>query len=265
MGNGKRVEGKVAVITGGGSGIGKGAALKLAEQGAIICMLDRTLDNANEVKSQIEEAGGTADVFETDVSKPEMVEKAMKDVVDKHGRIDILFVNAGINGTWAPIEELTVEEWDMTLGINLKGTFLTVKYAVPYMKENGGGSIIITSSVNGNRIFSNTGATAYSSSKAGQVAFMKMIALELAPSKIRVNAVCPGAIDTNIDDNTNISPSLEKVKMPIEYPKGSQPLEFKSGTIEQCGDLVLFLASEESSHISGVDIYIDGAESLMRG
>ncbi|GBF75119.1 SDR family oxidoreductase [Paenibacillus sp. 598K] len=265
MGNAKRVEGKVAVITGGGSGIGKGAALRLAEQGAIVCMLDRTLDNANEVKAQIEAAGGTADVFETDVSQPEMVEAAMKGVADKHGRIDIVFVNAGINGTWAPLEELTVEDWDQTLSINLKGTFLTVKYAVPYLKENGGGSIIITSSVNGNRIFSNTGATAYSSSKAGQVAFMKMVALELAPSKIRVNAICPGAIETNIDDNTDISPNLDKVKLPVEFPKGSQPLAFKSGTIEQCGDLVLFLASDESSHISGTDIYIDGAESLIRG
>ncbi|MBD2843890.1 SDR family oxidoreductase [Paenibacillus sp. IB182496] len=260
-----RVADKVAVITGGGSGIGKGAALRLAEQGATICMLDRTVDTAQKVKAQIEQAGGKALVIETDVSRPEMVERAMKQVYETFGKIDVLFANAGINGTWAPLEELTPEDWDQTLTINLKGTFLTVKYAAPYMKEGGGGSIVITSSINGNRIFSNTGASAYSASKAGQVAFMKMVALELAPDHIRVNAVCPGAIDTNIDDNTDRSDTLDEVKIPVKFPEGSEPLEGQPGTIEQCGDLVLFLASDESSHITGTDIYIDGGSSLLRG
>ena len=182
MGIEQSLKGKVAIVTGGGSGIGKGAALRLAEHGASICFLDRTPDNAMKVKKQIERSGGRAEVIETDVSVPEMVENGIKQAVETFGQLDIVFANAGINGVWAPLEELSVDEWDETLSINLRGTFLTLKYAVPYLKKNGG-SVIITSSVNGNRIFSNTGATAYSASKAGQVALMKMTALELAPYK----------------------------------------------------------------------------------
>jgi NAD(P)-dependent dehydrogenase (short-subunit alcohol dehydrogenase family) len=102
-------------------------------------------------------------------------------------------LTAGINGVWTPIDELKPEEWDKTIDINLKGTYLTVHFAVPYLKQAGGGSILITSSVNGTRTFSNPGASAYSTSKAGQVAFMKMIALELGRHHIRCNAICPGA------------------------------------------------------------------------
>ena len=134
-----------------------------------------------------------------DVSDPASVQAAIEQTVQKFGRLDIVFANAGINGVWTPIEELSPEEWDKTLDINLKGTFLTAHFAIPHLKKAGGGSILITSSVNGNRTFSNPGASAYSSSKAGQVAFMKMAALELGRHNIRVNAVCPGAIQTNIE------------------------------------------------------------------
>jgi len=112
-----------------------------------------------------------------------------------------VFANAGINGVWAPLEELSPEAWDKTLNINLRCTFLTIKYAVPFLKKQGG-SIIVTLSVNGTRMFSNTGASAYATSKAGQVALTKMIALELAQDKVRANVICPGAIETEIDQNT---------------------------------------------------------------
>lgn len=128
-----------------------------------------------------------------------------------------------------------------------------------------GGSIIITNSINGNRIFSNIGMSAYSISNARQVAFMKMAALELARYKIRVNAVCPDAIETNIEQNTNRTEELEKVQIPVEFPEGDQPLAAGPGKPEQVADLVLFLASDDSNHISGTDIYIDGTESLPRG
>jgi NAD(P)-dependent dehydrogenase (short-subunit alcohol dehydrogenase family) len=187
----------------------------------------------------------------------------VQQTVDAWGRIDIVFANAGINGVWAPLEELTPEDWDQTLGINLKGTFLTVKYAVPHLKKRGG-SVIVTASVNGTRIFSNTGATAYSSSKAGQVAFTKMVALELAPDKVRVNVICPGAIETNIDESTE-KRDLDAVRIPVEYPEGAHPLEDRPGTADQVAQLVLFLASDASSHITGTEIWIDGAESLLRG
>ncbi|WP_058301385.1 SDR family oxidoreductase [Gorillibacterium timonense] len=260
----KRVEGKVAFITGGGSGIGKAAALLLARHGAKVCLLDRTPEQANKVKAEIESFGGEACVFETDISRPEMVEKGIRHVVDLWGKLDIVFANAGINGKIAPIEEMTVEDWDQTIDINLRGTFLTVKYAIPHMKQKGG-SIIITSSINGNRVFSNFGFSIYSTSKAGQVAFMKMAALELAKFKIRVNAICPGAIETSIDDNTDYRPELDTIKIPVEFPEGDQPLQEGPGQPEHVADLVLFLASDESSHITGTPIYIDGAESLLHG
>lgn len=130
------------------------------------------------------------------------------------------------------------------------------------MKENGG-SIIITSSINGSRKFHSFGMSAYSSSKAGQVAFAKMAALELARYRIRVNVICPGAIETNIDENTFQSPEVKEIQIPVKYPEGSQPLEHGPGKPEQVADLVLFLASEDSSHITGTEVYIDGAESLL--
>ena len=198
-----------------------------------------------------------------DISQPEQMQQATQQIVDRWGRLDIVFANAGINGVWAPIEELTPDEWDKTLNINLKGTFLTVKYAVPYLKKQGG-SVIVTSSVNGTRIFSNTGATAYSCSKAAQVAFTKMVALELAKHRIRVNVICPGAIETDINESTE-QRNLEQIREPVEFPEGKIPLtDGKPGTSEQVAQLVLFLASDASSHISGTEIWIDGAESLLK-
>ena len=163
------------------------------------------------------------------------------------------------------MEELTPEEWNKTININLTGTFLTVKYAVPYLKKQPGSSVIITSSVNGTRVFSNTGATAYSCTKAAQVAFTKMVALELAEHRVRVNVICPGAIDTSIDENTERR-NLEEIKEPVEFPEGKVPLtDGKPGTSEQVAQLVLFLASDASSHITGTEMWIDGGESLLKG
>jgi NAD(P)-dependent dehydrogenase (short-subunit alcohol dehydrogenase family) len=141
---------------------------------------------------------------------------------------------------------------------------LTLKYAIPYLKQQGG-SVIVTSSVNGTRIFSNTGASAYSSSKAGQVAFMKMAALELAQYKIRVNAICPGAIRTNIGQNTKITEEAHEAKIPVEFPEGQEPLQHGPGSPEQVAEVVLFLASPDSSLVTGTAIFIDGAESLLIG
>jgi NAD(P)-dependent dehydrogenase (short-subunit alcohol dehydrogenase family) len=260
-----RLEGKVALITGAGSGIGKASALLMAKEGAKIAALGRTPDDIKEVVTEIKRKGGDAISVVADISDADQMAKAVTEPVDKWGRLDIVFANAGINGKWAPLEELTPEDWDKTLNVNLKGTFLTVKYATPHLKERGG-SVIVTSSVNGTRIFSNTGATAYSTSKAGQVAFTKMVALELARWQIRVNVICPGWIATNIDQNTDKSPSLEQIQVPAEYPEGEVPLkEGKPGKSEEVADLVLFLASDESKHISGTEVWIDGTESLLRG
>jgi len=258
-----QLEGRVALVTGGGEGIGKAAALLLAQEGAKVGVLGRHRDNLDPVVEQIEKAGGEAMTVCADVSDPEQMQAAVEELVDRWGRLDVVFANAGINGVWAPLEELEPEEWDRTLGINLKGTFLTVKHALPHLRKRGG-SVIVTSSINGTRVFSNTGATAYSCSKAAQVAFTKMAALELAAAKVRVNVICPGAIDTSIDENT-VKRGLEKVEIPVEYPEGNQPLEHHPGSAAQVARLVLFLASDASDHITGTEIWIDGAESLIKG
>jgi NAD(P)-dependent dehydrogenase (short-subunit alcohol dehydrogenase family) len=254
---------KVALVTGAGSGIAKAAAKLFAKEGAKVAALGRTKEELEETVAQIQSDNGEAIPLIADISQPEEMQQAIEQIVDKWGRLDIVFANAGINGVWAPIDELTPEEWDKTININLKGTFLTVKYAVPHLKKQGG-SIVITSSVNGTRIFSNSGATAYSCSKAAQVAFAKMIALELAKHRIRVNVICPGAIETNIDDSTQRK-DLEHIQEPVEFPEGKTPLtDGKPGTSEQVAQVVLFLASDASSHITGTPIWIDGAESLIK-
>lgn len=260
----RKLYNKVAMITGAASGIGKASAIRLAMAGAKVGLIDLKEENANRVKAEIEVNGGAAIVMDTDITKAQEVEASIKKLIEKWGKIDFVFANAGINGKIAPIEDLTPNDWDETLAVNLKGTFLTVKYAIPHMKENGG-SIVITSSINGNRTFTGFGMSAYSSSKAAQMAFGKMAALELAEYGIRVNVICPGAIETNIGENTEKDQkNLRKIQIPIQYPEGSQPLEHRSGTPEEVADLIHFLASEESSHISGTEIFIDGVESLLR-
>lgn len=255
---------RVAFVTGAGSGIGKAAALLLASEGARVGALDADGEDLKRTVAEIEAAGGGALALIADVSDAAQVRGAVERVAAEWGRVDVVFANAGVNGVWAPLEELEPDEWDSTLAINLKGTYLTVKYAAPYLKRRGG-SVVITSSVNGTRMFSNTGATAYACSKAGQVAFARMVALELAPDKVRVNVICPGAIETNIDENTE-KRKLEEVKTPVEFPEGKVPLtRGEPGSAEQVARLVLFLASDASSHISGTEVFIDGAQSLLQG
>ncbi len=259
-----QLQGKAAIVTGAGSGIGKAAAILFAREGAKVCLVSRTGDELRQVVDEIERAGGTAVFAVADISKPVEIERAVAATIEAFGGLDVVFANAGINGVWAPIEELEPDEWDNTVNINLKGTFLTVKYAIPHLKE-AGGSIVITASVNGTRIFSNAGATAYSCTKAAQVAFAKMAALELAKHRIRVNVVCPGAIHTEIERRTKKRDTAAAAE-PAEFPAGKIPLtDGKPGTSEQVAQAVLFLASDAAAHITGTPIWIDGAESLLQG
>jgi NAD(P)-dependent dehydrogenase (short-subunit alcohol dehydrogenase family) len=259
-----RLSERVALVTGAGSGIGRASAKLMAKEGAKVALLGRTEDQLIEVVEKIEEDGGTALPVVADVSSVEQMQKAYRKVVDEWGRLDIVFANAGVNGVWSPIEELEPEEWESTLRVNLTGTFFTIKYAVPYLRKQGSGSIIVTSSVNGTRMFSNTGASAYATSKAGQVALVKMLAPELGPHGIRINVICPGAIETSIEENTEHR-DLENAGLPVKFPEGQIPLGRKPGSSDQVAQLVLFLASEASSHISGTEVWIDGAQSLLQG
>jgi Dehydrogenases with different specificities (related to short-chain alcohol dehydrogenases) len=260
----KRIEGKVALITGAGSGIGRASAIRFAQEGANLVLLDQDRQTLAVVCREAEAFGVKSIAVQADISDEHSLTEAYSKAISAFGQLDIVFANAGINGTLSPIEHMGKEEWETTIRVNLTGTFLTVKHAIPLLKEKGG-SIIITSSINGNRVFSNFGFSAYSSSKAGESAFTRMAALELAEYGIRVNAVCPGAISTNINESSKPKPELDELRIPVEFPKGDQPLEKGPGQPEQVANLALFLASDEASHITGTLVYIDGAESLLRG
>lgn len=256
------LSGKIALVTGAGSGLGKASALKLASQGADIAVLSRTKTEVDEVAAQIAAMGRTAQPLYADVSDTADMQSAFDQITETFDRLDIVFANAGINGTWAPIEDLSVEDWDQTNSVNLRGTFLTLHHAVPLMKS-AGGSIIITSSINGTRTFTTAGASAYATTKAGQLAFAQMAALELAKHKIRVNAICPGAIESNIEENTQRENTREAAE-PAIFPEGDIPLtDGAPGKAEDVADLVAFLASDKARHITGTPVWIDGAQSLL--
>ena len=255
---------KVVIVTGGGSGIGRATALALAADGAKVAVFELRQDRATAIVEEIRGAGGEALGIAVNVADTAAMQQAIEQVTAHWGRIDGVVANAGINGVWAPIEEITTEEWDNTLNVNLRGTFLTVKYATPYLKRQGG-AIVVIASVNGSRMFSNTGATAYSCAKAGQVAFAKMMAVELGPHRVRINAVCPGGVVTNLGENTERR-NLEAVRIPVNYPQGMIPLTgSERATPEQVADLIFFLLSDRAAHITGSEIWIDGGQSLLQG
>lgn len=229
-----------------------------------MALLSRTRAEVEFAAESIRAVGHEAIACRADIAEPDDMAQAIEEIGKKWGRLDIVFANAGVNGVWAPLDELKLSEWESTIRINLTGTFLTVQAALPWLKRQGG-SIIITSSVNGTRMFSNTGATAYACSKAAQVAFAKMVAVELARHRIRVNVICPGHIESQIDHNTERR-AVEGVRLPVEFPEGTIPLTGKApGRAEQVARLVSFLASDQSDHITGTEVFIDGAQSLLQG
>lgn len=259
-----KLKDRVALITGGSSGIGRAAAVAMAREGANIALTARRAERCEEAVAQIEGLGGQALALPGDVANAEHVAGLVAAAVERWGRLDIVVPNAGINGVFAPIEDLAPEEWDQTHNINVRGTFLPVKYAIPHLRAAGGGSIVVVSSVNGNRIFSNFGFTAYSCSKAAQVTFAKMAAVELAQWDIRVNVVCPGATKTSIGENT-FPRNIDQIRIPREFPQGMIPLQQRAASAEEVANAIVFLASDEASYITGTELYVDGALSLFQG
>ncbi|MDB4865777.1 MAG: 3-ketoacyl-ACP reductase [Cohnella sp.] len=254
------LQGKTALITGAASGIGEATAYKMARAGAKLYLIDNHADRLALVRQHIADEGGDVEAILLDIADGRAIENGFRRIREEAGSLDIVFSNAGIVGLLAPIEEMPEEHWDRLIAVNFKGAFLTIKHAIPLMKDKGG-SITVTSSIHGSRTFNSYGYSIYAGTKAGLTAFAKSAALELAKYKIRVNVVSPGSIESRLNDNLHRTEKLREVIIPVEYPEGKYP--YGIGTADQVADLVLFLSSSQASYISGADIFIDGVRSLI--
>ena len=246
----RSLEGKVALITGGSSGIGRVAALAFAREGARVVLGNRRVEEGEETVRRVRETGGEALVVRTDVTRAADVEALVAKAVQTYGRLDCAFNNAGMTGDMARTAECTEENWDRTLNVNLKGVWLAMKYEILQMLNQGGGAIVNNASVAG--LVGMRGGPAYSASKGGVVQLTRTAALEYAKAGIRVNAVCPGFVATPMtEEHTRTSPDLEA------WIKRIQPMG-RLATPEEVAEAVVWLCSDAASFVTGHPLVLDG-------
>ncbi|MGH8014017.1 MAG: SDR family oxidoreductase [Candidatus Binataceae bacterium] len=246
-----RVEGKIALVTGGGSGIGRATSLVFAREGATVMIADYNPEGAERTVKMIKDAGGKAACLNIDVSVARQVETMVAKTVEAFGRIDCAFNNAGIEGKTADTVECTEEIFDRTIAINLKGVWLCMKYEIPQMLKQGGGAIVNTASVAG--LVGFEGLPAYNASKGGVVQLTRTAALEFAKKNIRVNCVCPGVINTPMVARLiDTSPYTEQALSEGE-PVG------RMGKPEEIAEAVVWLSSDAASFVTGHPMAVDGA------
>jgi len=247
-----KLNGKVVLITGAGRGIGQSIAILFAQEGAKVAVNDKD-DSSEQTVKTIKTAGNEAIVVKADVSKAVEVQRMVNNVIDKYGKIDVLVNNAGIElHAVKTLMDTSEEQWDHTLDTNLKGYFLVSKYVAPHMIKNGGGIIINISSVDGLYAFCNSHIS-YNTSQAGRNMLTKVMARQLGPHNIRVNAICPtSTYDTGL---YQITPEKE-VKMKAENPLG------RSANKEEVAKLALFLASNEVPYMNGELMVLDGGHTI---
>jgi NAD(P)-dependent dehydrogenase (short-subunit alcohol dehydrogenase family) len=244
------LEGKVALVTGGTSGIGRDTAVLFAKAGAKVVVAGRREPEGNETVELIRTAGGDGLFVKADVSKANEVEALIQNAVERFGRLDVAFNNAGIEGAWVPIVRQTEEDWDRTIDINLKGVWLCLKYEIRQMlRQAGGGAIVNMASITG--LIGSVGAGAYSASKHGVIGLTKTAALENAKSGIRINAVCPGFTETPMADRIFQVPKVHK------YILSCHPIG-RLGRPTEIAEAVVWMCSDCASFMTGQSLVLDG-------
>ena len=244
------LQGKVALITGGSSGIGRAAAMAFARAGARVVLGNRRVAEGEQTVRLVKDEGGEATLVKTDVTKACEVEALVSAAVQAYGRLDCAFNNAGTTGVMARTAECAEENWDYVIDLNLKGVWLCMKYEIPQMLKQGGGAIVNVASAGG--LVGTPGIPIYTASKHGVVGLTKSAALEFIQAGIRINAVCPGTIRTPmVDQAVRADPAVEAFMLSL-HPIG------RLGTPDEVAGAVLWLCSDAASFVTGTMLSVDG-------
>jgi meso-butanediol dehydrogenase/(S,S)-butanediol dehydrogenase/diacetyl reductase len=251
------LEGRIAVVTAGGAGIGAATAQLFAEEGAAVVVADLSGRRAEAVAAAITARGGRAVSIKMDVADPAAVQATIRLALDTFGRLDVLFNNAGL-AEIAPVDEISLESWNRVIAVTLTGTFLGMKYALPVMRAQAGGAIVNTASVSGTA--GDYGLSSYNAAKAGVINLTRAAAIENARHRIRVNCVCPGAVNTRAQEIIDREHADElRRRQGAAHPLG------RNGEPEEIARTVRFLASDEASFITGAAIVVDGGLTAHTG
>jgi NAD(P)-dependent dehydrogenase (short-subunit alcohol dehydrogenase family) len=249
-----KLEGRVGLLTGTATGIGRAGASLFASEGAALVTMDTNQEEGARTVAGIEEAGGRAAFVHGDVSKPEDVQRAVATAIEEYGKLDLVWSNAGI-GVFKTVPETDIDEWDHIIGVNLKGAYLVGKYAIPELIKARGGTVVITGSVNS--FVADRQWAAYCATKGGVLMLAKAMALDHAPDNVRVNCVCPASVDTGLQESWLRARSSLPYEQAVAADQAAHPLG-RYATPEEVARTALFLSCGDSGFTTGSAVMVDG-------